>query len=114
MSRKNKLKKLERKLALHRILWNKDRANQFHKNKCRHYLYGLDMYRYRRKSRVRRQLTKTEVMIRKGLMLQKLLSPSCYEGALEDPESIYYIGENWEEETRAEIKAEEERKRNET
>ena len=53
-------------------------------------------------------------MIRKGLMLQKLLSPSCYEGALEDPESIYYIGENWEEETRAEIKAEEERKRNET
>ena len=50
-------------------------------------------------------------MIRKGLMLQKLLSPSCYEGALEDPESIYYIGENWEEETRAEIKAEEERKK---
>ena len=112
MSRKNKLKKLERKLTLHRILWNKDRANQFHKNKCRHYLYGLDMYRYRRKSRVRRPLTKTQERIQQGLMLQKLLSPSCYKGALGDRESIYYIGENWEEETRAEIR-EEERRMNE-
>ena len=45
-------------------------------------------------------------------MIQKLFSPSCYEGALEDPESIYYIGENWEEETRAKIR-EEERRENE-
>ena len=61
---------------------------------------------------MKRPLTKTEEKIRQGLMIQKLFSPSCYEGALEDPESIYYIGENWEEEARAEIR-EEERRENE-